>query len=86
MTYIENVARRVAALAEGAKIVVEKSTVPVRAAESIATILRANANEGVKYTVRSRCLSIESSDNSLIPKLTLLSPTHTYRSYRIPNF
>ena len=35
------------------KIVVEKSTVPVKAAESISNILRANLKPGVKYQVRA---------------------------------
>ena len=38
--YVESVARTIAQHAGGPKIVVEKSTVPVKAAQSIATILR----------------------------------------------
>ena len=36
---------------EGTKIVVEKSTVPVKAAESIATILRETKKPGVNFQV-----------------------------------
>ena len=36
---------------EGTKIVVEKSTVPVKAAESIATILRETKKPGVSFQV-----------------------------------
>uniref|UniRef100_A0A1I8FU16 UDP-glucose 6-dehydrogenase n=1 Tax=Macrostomum lignano TaxID=282301 RepID=A0A1I8FU16_9PLAT len=58
------------------KIVVEKSTVPVRAAESICTILRANERPGVRHTVLSnpeflaegfRCV------RSLVPKERLVT-------------
>ena len=41
----------VAAVESGHKIVVEKSTVPVKAAESIEAILRANKKPGVSYQV-----------------------------------
>eukprot|EP00731_Ephydatia_muelleri_P035918 Em0179g8a len=42
LQYIERAARRIAEVAKNAKIVVEKSTVPVKAAESISTILQHN--------------------------------------------
>lgn len=42
----------IASIAETNKIVVEKSTVPVRAAESVLDILRANHRSGVRYQVR----------------------------------
>lgn len=45
-------ARKIAEVAEGNKIVVEKSTVPVRAAESITHILSANTKPGVSFQVR----------------------------------
>jgi UDPglucose 6-dehydrogenase len=41
----------IAETAETSKIVVEKSTVPVKAAESVTTILRTNHKKGVKYQV-----------------------------------
>ncbi|HQU08465.1 MAG: UDP-glucose 6-dehydrogenase [Verrucomicrobia bacterium 21-51-4] len=44
MKYVERCARRIAAVAQGHKIVVEKSTLPVRTAQSIRAIL--NAAEG----------------------------------------
>ena len=44
----------IADIAQTSKIVVEKSTVPVKAAESVSTILRTNHKKGVKYQVGSR--------------------------------
>lgn len=46
LRYIELAARTIAAVAEGPKIVVEKSTVPVRTADALRTILRANSTNG----------------------------------------
>lgn len=40
LKYVESAARKIAEVATGPKIVVEKSTVPVKAAESITTILK----------------------------------------------
>lgn len=51
LKYVEGAARMIAEMATGDKIVVEKSTVPVRAAESILNILRANNRPGVSYQV-----------------------------------
>ncbi len=42
LTYVENCARRICEAAEGDIIVVEKSTIPVRTAESIKRILKSN--------------------------------------------
>lgn len=42
LKYVEDAARMIANIAQSSKIVVEKSTVPVRAAESIMQILSAN--------------------------------------------
>ncbi|XP_012946479.1 UDP-glucose 6-dehydrogenase [Aplysia californica] len=53
LKYIESAARRIAEVAQNSKIVVEKSTVPVKAAESISNILSANVKPGVKYQVLS---------------------------------
>jgi len=53
LSYIESVARMIADIAQTSKIVVEKSTVPVKAAESVSTILRTNHNKGVEYQVSS---------------------------------
>ncbi|XP_074651730.1 UDP-glucose 6-dehydrogenase-like [Tubulanus polymorphus] len=53
LKYIEAAARRIATVSQSSKIVVEKSTVPVRAAESITNILRANLKPGIKFTVLS---------------------------------
>lgn len=44
LTNVELCARRIAAVANGKKIVVEKSTLPVRTAESLKRVLQANAN------------------------------------------
>ena len=50
---MEAAARNIAETVEsGFKIIVEKSTVPVKAAESIATILKVIKRPGVVYQVR----------------------------------
>lgn len=46
LCYIESAARMIARCAKGPKIIVEKSTIPVRTAEAIKTILKANSDEG----------------------------------------
>ncbi|KAG6464282.1 hypothetical protein O3G_MSEX014409 [Manduca sexta] len=53
LKYIESAARMIADLATSNKIVVEKSTVPVKAAEIIMKILRANTKPGVEYQILS---------------------------------
>lgn len=53
LKYVESAARMIANIAQNHKIVVEKSTVPVRAAESIMHILRANHKPGVSYEILS---------------------------------
>lgn len=53
MKYVEGAARMIADIAQSNKIVVEKSTVPVRAAESIWNILSANQKPGVSYQILS---------------------------------
>eukprot|EP00118_Oscarella_pearsei_P009082 m.50065 g.50065 ORF g.50065 m.50065 type:complete len:505 (+) comp34053_c0_seq2:330-1844(+) len=53
LKFIESAARRIAQVANGKKIVVEKSTVPVKAAESISRIFAANRKEGVELEVLS---------------------------------
>ncbi|KAK9891447.1 hypothetical protein WA026_014680 [Henosepilachna vigintioctopunctata] len=53
LKYVEGAARMIADIAKSDKIVVEKSTVPVRAAESIAKILSANRKPGVSYQILS---------------------------------
>ena len=52
LKYIELCARRIAAVATGRKIVVEKSTLPVRTAESLKTVLSANSR-GAEFQVLS---------------------------------
>jgi len=46
LKYIESAARMIARVAEGSKIIVEKSTIPVKTAEAILTILRSNSTHG----------------------------------------
>lgn len=46
LRYIESAARTIAEAAEGPKIIVEKSTIPVKTAEAIQTILKANSKKG----------------------------------------
>lgn len=53
MKYVEGAARMIADVAQSNKIVVEKSTVPVNAAESIMKILKANQRPGVSYQILS---------------------------------
>jgi UDPglucose 6-dehydrogenase len=57
LRYVENCARMIAEVATGDKIVVEKSTLPVRTAESIKRILESNA--------RGRCFQILSNPEFL---------------------
>lgn len=47
LRFVESAARAIAEYAKSYKIVVEKSTVPVTAAESILKILRANGKDGM---------------------------------------
>ncbi|KAJ8266120.1 hypothetical protein GJAV_G00126150 [Gymnothorax javanicus] len=53
LKYIEACARRIADVSRGCKIVVEKSTVPVRAAESIRRIFNANTKSNLHFQVLS---------------------------------
>jgi len=46
LRYIESAARMIASVAEGPKIIVEKSTIPVKTAEAMLTILGANSKNG----------------------------------------
>ncbi|OCB89212.1 UDP-glucose dehydrogenase [Sanghuangporus baumii] len=52
-SYIELATRRIAAVATSSKIVVEKSTVPCRTAESMRTILEANSKNGCRFDILS---------------------------------
>lgn len=52
LRYIESAARTIAKVSEGSKIIVEKSTIPVRTAEAMLTILRANSH-GADFQVLS---------------------------------
>lgn len=52
LRFIESVARTIAEVAKTPKIIVEKSTIPVKTAETIKDILSANTN-GVKFEVLS---------------------------------
>lgn len=49
LKYVEACSRRIASETVGFKIVVEKSTVPVRSAETIKTILTQNTKEGNSF-------------------------------------
>jgi UDPglucose 6-dehydrogenase len=46
LRYIESAARMIAEVSEGSKIIVEKSTIPVKTAEAMNTILRSNSKHG----------------------------------------
>src|SRR6187402_2304366 len=52
LRYIESVARMIAEHAESGKIIVEKSTIPVKTADAIKSILASNA-KGLKFSVLS---------------------------------
>src|SRR5205807_9655103 len=52
LRFIESVARTIAEHANGPKIIVEKSTIPVKKAETIKDILRANSDDN-KFDVLS---------------------------------
>jgi UDPglucose 6-dehydrogenase len=46
LRYIESAARMIAEVADTPKVIVEKSTIPVKTAEAMLTILRSNSNHG----------------------------------------
>jgi UDPglucose 6-dehydrogenase len=52
-SYVELATRRIAHVAESSKIVVEKSTVPCRTAESMRTILEANSKPNCRFDILS---------------------------------
>lgn len=53
LQFVESCARLIAEVCDRSKIVVEKSTVPVRSAASIVNVLKANTKPGVSYQVLS---------------------------------
>ena len=53
LKFIELCARDIAQVSEGPKIVVEKSTIPVKTAESLKTVLTANSRPGIEFQVLS---------------------------------
>jgi UDPglucose 6-dehydrogenase len=53
LNYVELATRRIAAVATSSKIVVEKSTVPCRTAESMRTILEANSRPNCRFDILS---------------------------------
>lgn len=53
LNFIELATRRIAEVSTSSKIVVEKSTVPCRTAESMRTILEANAKPGCRFDILS---------------------------------
>ncbi|KAH7101217.1 UDP-glucose/GDP-mannose dehydrogenase [Auriculariales sp. MPI-PUGE-AT-0066] len=53
LNYVELATRQIARVATSSKIVVEKSTVPCRTAESMRTILEANSKPGVRFDILS---------------------------------
>ncbi|KAI8926717.1 UDP-glucose/GDP-mannose dehydrogenase family, NAD binding domain-containing protein [Entophlyctis helioformis] len=53
LAYVESATRRIAQVARSSKIVVEKSTVPCRTAESMRTILEANSRDGIRFDILS---------------------------------
>ncbi|KZV75635.1 UDP-glucose dehydrogenase [Peniophora sp. CONT] len=53
LAYVESATRRIAEISTSSKIVVEKSTVPCRTAESMRTILEANSKPGCHFDILS---------------------------------
>ncbi|KAK9729071.1 hypothetical protein K7432_000584 [Basidiobolus ranarum] len=53
LAYVETATRRIAEIATSSKIVVEKSTVPCRTAQSMRTILEANCRDGIRFDILS---------------------------------
>ncbi|CAJ0909088.1 4829_t:CDS:2 [Entrophospora sp. SA101] len=53
LAYVESATRQIADVARSSKIVVEKSTVPCRTAESMRTILEANSRDGIHFDILS---------------------------------
>lgn len=53
LRFIEAAARTIAEVSEGHKIIVEKSTIPVKTASAIKTILEANSSAGATFEVLS---------------------------------
>lgn len=53
LAYVETATRRIAEVAKSSKIVIEKSTVPCRTAESMRTILEANARGDIRFDILS---------------------------------
>lgn len=53
LKYVELCARDIAEHSEHSKIVVEKSTIPVKTAESLKTVLSANSQDGLSFQVLS---------------------------------
>ncbi len=53
LRYIESAARMIAEVSEGHKIIVEKSTIPVKTAEAIRTIISANTTKQATFEVLS---------------------------------
>ena len=77
---MEKAARHIADTATSNKIVVEKSTVPVKAAESIKTILKTNKRPGVNYQVLSNPEFLAEGsaiDDLLVPDRVLIGGDET---------
>ncbi|SAM07800.1 hypothetical protein [Absidia glauca] len=53
LAYVESATRRIAQVATSSKIVVEKSTVPCRTAQSMRTILEANSTDKIHFDILS---------------------------------
>ncbi|CAO3645714.1 unnamed protein product [Cunninghamella blakesleeana] len=53
LAYVESATRRIAQVAKSSKIVVEKSTVPCKTAQSMRTILEANSTPEIRFDILS---------------------------------
>ncbi|KAL8874053.1 MAG: hypothetical protein Q9174_000558 [Haloplaca sp. 1 TL-2023] len=83
--FVEAATRSIARVARNDKIVVEKSTVPCRTAQSIREILAANANPGVRFDVLSNPEFLAEGTairDLLYPDRILIGSTATPEGYR----
>ncbi|KAI9816549.1 MAG: UDP-glucose 6-dehydrogenase 1 [Pycnora praestabilis] len=85
LRYIEVATRAIAGISRTSKIVVEKSTVPCRTAQSIRDILDANARPGVRFDVLSNPEFLAEGTavtNLLYPDRILIGSLSTPEGYR----
>ncbi|KAF0451238.1 nucleotide sugar dehydrogenase [Gigaspora margarita] len=85
LAYIESATRQIAEVARSSKIVVEKSTVPCRTAESMRTILEANSHDDIRFDILSNpeFLAEGTAINDLLyPDRVLIGGLQTPEGYK----